>query len=250
VIVNARMYSATPQAKAAWKTLLGEVLARAGLDWKVIDYDPPAPLAALWERSDLGCVMMCGLPYSQRRPRPTLVAAPIPSPPRYGGRPVYFTDIAVRADSKFYRLEDTFGGVVGVTLPDSMSGYVALRRHLAPHGRNLYRKEVSGLLNARKVIEALDEGRIDLGPLDSYYYDLLKAGDPAFAAKVRIIDSTRAAPIPPLIATAKIAPRELQRLRAALLAVGGREELLLKGFAVPAPQDYDGLQPWTGEETP
>jgi ABC-type phosphate/phosphonate transport system substrate-binding protein len=242
VIVNARMYSATPQAKAAWKALLQSVLQQAGLlGWEVLDYDAPAPLSELWARPDLGAAMMCGLPYSQRRPRPTLVAAPIPSPARYGGRPVYFTDIAVRSDSKFSKLEDTFGGVAGYTLPDSMSGCVAWRAHLSRYGKKLYRKAVGGFVNARQVIEALEQRRIDVGPLDSYYYDLLKAGDAELASKVRVIASTRAAPIPPLVATAALAPDVLGRLRAALLAVGECEALLLKGFAVPPEADYDAM---------
>lgn len=45
-VVNARMYSATPQAKQAWKALFREVLERAGLDWEILD-DAPAPLSAL-----------------------------------------------------------------------------------------------------------------------------------------------------------------------------------------------------------
>ena len=242
MIVNARMYSATPQAKAAWKKVLGGVIGRAGLDWELLDYDAPAPLSALWARDDLGAAMMCGLPYSQRRPRPQLVAAPIPSPARYGGRPIYFTDLAVRADAPYKTLEDTFGGVVGYTLPDSMSGCVALRAHLAPYGRKVYRQAVGGFVNARQVIEALDARRIDVGPLDSYYYDLLRAGDPELASKVCIIASTAAAPIPPLIATAVLAPEVLERLRAAFLAVEEQPELLLKGFAVPALSDYDQME--------
>lgn len=55
-----------------------------------------------------------------------------PSPERYANRAVYFTDVAVRADSPFMKIEDTFGHVVGYTLTDSMSGHVALRRHLLP----------------------------------------------------------------------------------------------------------------------
>jgi ABC-type phosphate/phosphonate transport system substrate-binding protein len=242
VIVNARMYSATPQAKAAWKRLLHGVLERAKLDWQVLDYDAPAPLSQLWARDDLGAAMMCGLPYSQRKPQPTLVAAPIPSPARYGGRPIYFTDVAVRSDAPYKTLEDTFGGVVGYTLPDSMSGCVALRAHLAAYGSKLYRQAVGGFVNARQVIDALDQRRIDIGPLDSYYYDLLKVGDPQFASKVRIIASTRAAPIPPLVATGAIAPDVLERLRAAFLAVEKEPALLLKGFAVPAPADYDEIE--------
>ena len=251
-IANARMYSATLTAKQAWKELLGWALHRAGLSWDLIDYDAPAPLTGLWARDDLGSVMMCGLPYSQRRPRPTLVAAPVPSPARYGGRPVYFTDIVVRRESPVRTLEETFGGVVGYTLEDSMSGCVALRRHLlayrTPARPQLYSAAVGGLLNARRVIEALSEGRIDVGPMDSYFHELLKAGDAALAERVRVLATTSAAPIPPLVATAPLAAGELERLRAALLEAGTvdslaaqRGALLLAGFAVPHSADYDAF---------
>ena len=159
LVANARMYSATPSVKADWKALLAWVLDRAGLPWDLIDYDAPAPLSVLWARDDLGLAMMCGLPFAQRGAQPTLVAAPIPSPARYGGKPVYFTDIVVRADAPYRDLEDTFGGVIGYTLADSMSGGVALRHHLAPYrraqGSRLYLKAVGELINARGVITAL-----------------------------------------------------------------------------------------------
>ena len=243
MIVNARMYSATPQAKAAWNKLLGWAIRRARLDWEVVDYEAPAPLSELWARDDLGGVMMCGLPYSQRSPRPRLVAAPVPSPARYGGRPIYFTDLAVRANASYRTLEDTFGGVVGFTLEDSMSGYVALRKHLLPYRKKgksgLYRAAVGGLVNARKVIEALDAGRIDVGPLDSYYHDLIRHTEPDFAAKVRVVATTAPAPIPPLVSTYD------GSLREALLAAGTAPELaaerailLLEGFAVPDEAGY------------
>ncbi|VTU15548.1 phosphonate ABC transporter, periplasmic phosphonate binding protein [Variovorax sp. PBL-H6] len=249
---NARMYSATASARADWKTLLAWVLARAELDWEVIDYDAPAPLSALWAREDLGLAMMCGLPFSERTPQPTLVAAPVPSPARYAGRPVYFTDIVVRADAPYQRLEDTFGGVVGYTLADSMSGGVALAHHLAPHreahGKRLFRKSVGSLIHARGVIDALAAGAIDVGPLDSYYHDLLRQGEPAFAQQVRTLASTEARPIPPLVATAALTPDELARLRRALQAstkapelLAVTERLLLAGFAMPDPADYDVL---------
>lgn len=243
MIVNARMYSATPQAKAAWKKILGWALRRAKLDWELLDYDAPAPLSTLWARTDLGGVMMCGLAYSQRKPRPALVAAPVPSPARYGARPIYFTDLAVRADAPYKTLEDTFGGVVGHTLEDSMSGYVALRRHLLPFRNreqpSLYRAAIGGFVNARKVIEALDEGKIDVGPLDSYYYDIIGHTEPHFAAKVRVIATTAPAPIPPLVSTGD------ESLRETLLSAGEapelaaeRDVLLLKHFAVPGEADY------------
>jgi len=107
------MYSVAPAAKAAWRELLEWILEHANLRMEFVDQEPPATLADLWARSDLGCAMMCGLPYSHRKPRPILLAAPVPSPERYADRAVYFTDIAVRADSPFVKIEDTFGHVVG-----------------------------------------------------------------------------------------------------------------------------------------
>lgn len=249
LLANARMYSVTASAKTDWKELLAWVLARADLPWDLVDYDAPAPLSILWARDDLGLAMMCGLPFAQRPERPVLVAAPLPSPARYGGKPVYFTDIVVRADAPYRSLEDTFGGILGFTLADSMSGGVALRCHLAPyrttHRPRLYRQAVGGLVNARGVIQALAAGRIDVGPLDSYYHDLLRVSDPASAAQVRIVASTQALPIPPMVATATLPAETLARLRQALRDTAAAPELtpvkgrlLLAGFAFPDPASY------------
>lgn len=261
LVANARMYSATPSVKSDWNELLAWTLARAGLACEVIDYDAPAPLAALWARNDLGLAMMCGLPFAQRPERPMLIAAPIPSPARYGGQAVYFTDIVVRTNSPYRTLEDTFGGVLGYTLADSMSGGVALRAHLLPyliaHGPRLYRKSVGALINARGVIDALVAGRIDAGPLDSFYHDLLRAHDPAFAAQVRTLSSTAALPIPPLVATANLPESVLNRLRRALQATTDAPELaplmrrlLLAGFFFPDAADYLPLAAMTDQTLP
>lgn len=251
-VANARMYSATPTVKADWAKLLAWVLAQASLPWEVIDYDAPAPLSVLWARNDLGLALMCGLPFAQRVERPILIAAPVPSPARYAGKPVYFTDIVVRADSPFQTLEDTFGGVIGYTLVDSMSGGVALRCHLegfrTPRRPRLYRKVIGGFVNARNVIDAVVAGEIDAGPLDGYYHDLLKRNDAAFAAQVRLVATTAAMPIPPFVATAKLSDSMLSRLRAALLAVSITPELVsvlerlqLSGFALAETESYKVL---------
>jgi ABC-type phosphate/phosphonate transport system substrate-binding protein len=256
-VVNARMYSVTAEAKADWHRVLGWALQRADLDWEIVDFDAPAPLAQLWARDDLGAAMMCGLPFAKREPRPTLVAAPLPSPPRYGGKPVYCTDIVVAVDSLHASIEDTFGGVVGYTLADSMSGAVALREHLLPlrakREARLFGVAVGGLVNARGVIDALADGRIDVGPLDSYSHDLLKHYHPVLAARVRTIASTPMRPIPPLVATAAIGADALARLRDALLGTPHASELAaamarlqLAGFAVPDPSDYDVLRAVAG----
>ena len=241
------MYSVTPASAGAWRTLIGWAAHAAGVPLEYVEHAPPKLLSELWARNDLGCVQMCGLPASLRTPAPTVLAAPQPSLPRYGGKAVYMSDIAVKADSPLRTLEDTFGGIAGYTLKDSQSGYFAFRTLLLTRYPGAkYRKIVGGLLNPRGVIKALAAGEIDVGPLDGYVFDLMRAGDPAFAAQVRVIASTDPTPMPPLVATAPLKPDQLERIRNAFLEVHkeasldeAREALLVERFVVPDISVYD-----------
>lgn len=248
MLINARMYSVTPECKAAWRSIIDWVLAKAELDARYEDHDPPKLLSDLWRREDLACVMMCGLPFSLRDPQPVVLAAPVPSPPRYGGKAIYWTDIAVRTDSKFQTLEETLGRRAGYTLKDSQSGYFAFRYYLLrkfPSPAAPYPHITGNLLNPRGVIKALAEGRIDVGPLDSYVHDLLKHSDPQFAGQVRVIETTDPTPMPPFVSTANLSDAAVERVRAAFLAVqaepslsSAREALLLERFIVPDASVY------------
>src|SRR5215210_1749342 len=61
--------------------------------------------------ADIG--FLCGLPYVElaRQPRPPveLLAAPVLRGTRYGGRPIYFSDVIVRADSPFRSFSELRG---------------------------------------------------------------------------------------------------------------------------------------------
>src|SRR2546421_3097903 len=218
MLANARMYSVTPAAAEAWRAVIGWAAREAGVPVEFVDHAPPKLLSDLWARNDLGVVQMCGLPASLRRPAPTILAAPQPSLPRYGGKAIYMSDIAVKADSPHRTVEDSFGGVAGYTLKDSQSGYYALRSFLLTRYPGAkYRQIVGGLLNPRGVIQALARGEIDVGPLDSYAFDLIRAGDPSSAAQVRVVASTDPTPMPPLVATASLSEAQIGALRAAFL---------------------------------
>jgi ABC-type phosphate/phosphonate transport system substrate-binding protein len=247
MLANARMYSVTPAAAEAWRAVIGWATRTAGVPVEFVEHAPPKLLSDLWAREDLGCVQMCGLPASRRKPAPTILAAPQPSLPRYGGKAVYMSDIAVRADSPFRKLEDTFGGVAGYTLKDSQSGYYAFRTLLlTKYPQAKYRKIVGGLLNPRGVIAALAKGEIDVGPLDGYVFDLIRAGDPQFASQVRVIESTDPTPMPPLVATASLPSEKTDRLRSAFQAAheepslaAALKTLLVERFVVPELRVYD-----------
>ena len=250
LLANARMYSVTAAAAAAWRELLAWLAARAQLPLAVVDYPAPKPLDELWKRSDLSCTLMCGLVRTLSFPRATPIAAPVVAMPRYRGLPIYFTDIVVRASSQLQSLEDTFGARVGYTVRDSQSGYVALREHLLPyreaHGKPLFREVIGPLISPRGVADALLNGRIDVGPLDSYAHDLIRKSEPQLADQLRTIATTGPAPIPLFVATAPLDNDVVQKLQDAFAQVAHagrlqplRDTLLVSKFVAPRAEDYE-----------
>jgi ABC-type phosphate/phosphonate transport system substrate-binding protein len=251
MFANARMYAINPAVADAWRALLEWVAARADVDFEVIDYPAPSPLPALWGRPDAACMFMCGYPLSHAQPQPRVLAAPVPSPDRYGGKPVYWTDIIVPIDSPITRLEDTFGRTFAYTTEDSQSGYQAPRRLFAPHahGAPLFAATIGPLVTPRRIVEAILAGDADAGPLDSYVHDLLRLHEPDVARRLRVVATTAPTPIPPLVAAPGIAPADAERIAAVLIAVGEtaaleavRSALQLKGFVRAAADDYRVLR--------
>ena len=228
-VANARLYALNAQAAASWRTLFAAVGERAGvaLEWR--EHPAPRPLHELWRRSDLGCAFVCGYPWVawSGADRPLALAAPRPSNPRSEGRAVYWSDIVVRADAPFERLEDLFGCRMAWTAADSQSGHQALRTLLAERsgGRPMFSATVGPLLTPRRVVEAVLAGEADAGPLDSYWHDLLRRHEGALAAQLRTVARTPPTPMP-LLACAVTMPADArERLIEALLEVGARDEL-------------------------
>lgn len=249
-IANSRMYNASAGVRAAWDRLFAFVRARSGIALDIIGHEPPAPLESLWRRPDLGCAFMCGWPFARAEPQPRIVCAPVPKPPRYGGKPVYVTDFVVRADSGFANLEATFGGRLAWTVGHSHSGYNAVRHHLlqfrTEERPRLYRETVGPLFAPQAVIEAVLDRRADVGPVDGWYLDILGRNDPGAVAGLRIVATTEPAPIPPLVAHPDLPEPDLLRLRQAFLTAGSEpsvlpilETLAISGFAVPDAGEYD-----------
>ena len=228
-VASARMYSWAPTLTAAWKRLLEWVSARAGNATQVLEIADPYPLEELWAREDLGCVFMCGYPWALRERRPHLLAAPVPSPSRYRGQPIYFTDFVVRADSPYTTLEDTFGGCLAYSIEHSHSGYNAARFHLLDYRRPdrpaLYGKVLGPLHRQLPVIDAVLDGRADVGPVDAYGLDLLRRHGADRAKRVRVVATTLEAPSAPLVASPMVDAATRARLIEALLAVHTAPEM-------------------------
>ncbi|MGO9925212.1 MAG: phosphate/phosphite/phosphonate ABC transporter substrate-binding protein [Mycobacterium sp.] len=257
-ITNARMYSVTPEVEESWKALLGRVLAMAGADFDYVPYPAPQPLEVLWERADLGCVFMCGYPIAFQLSEVVPIAAPIPSAPWAQGKPLYRSDLIVRKDSPFQRIEDTFGHRIGWTVEHSHSGFNALRHHLlayrTPERPALYREVRGNLITAHGILDEVLAGEIDVGPLDAYWHDLIRAYRPDLTDGIRVIGSTDLAPIPSFVASPGLPAETLVRLKAAFAATHHQpwfaplgETLHLAGFAPVELADFERNLAWDRE---
>ena len=221
MIANARMYAVSEPVEQAWRALLARLAERAGVAWSYVEHAPPTPISALWARPDCGCVFMCGFPYATSATRPHLLAAPVPSLPRYGDRPVYFTEFIVRTDANVHSLAQTFGSRLACMLPESNSGHNAPRHylleHAAPGARALYRPTASPTPTPLEVIDAVIGAQAEVGVVDSYVLDLLRLHSPERLAQLETVAVTPASPIPPLVASPGISGGTVARVRAALL---------------------------------
>lgn len=257
-IANARMYAVTPEVEARWRELLARVAREAEVELDYLPYPAPQPLEGLWKREDLGAVFMCGFPIALELAQVVPLAAPIPRAPWAHGRAVYRTDLIVRADAPFRTLEDTFGGRAGWTVAHSHSGFNAFRHHLLGYRTAtrpaLYGEMSGNLVTARRVLDDVREGRLDVGPLDAYWHLLIARHAPQLTRGIRVLASTESAPMPALVAGNGVAPDLAGRLRGAFEAAASRpwfaplaQQLLLEGFAPVSRESFAPLLEWDVE---
>jgi ABC-type phosphate/phosphonate transport system substrate-binding protein len=252
MIANARMYSLSPQVADLWRTLLAALIGRAGLEIELIEHLEPAPIDELWQRADMAAVFMCGLPYSRAEPRPELVVAPVPSPIEFRGAPQYWSELVVRKDSDLHRIEDTFGGRLALTTPDSQSGCLAALEYLQDAGGTfpLYGELIAPEITPLRAMRAVASGTADVAPIDSYAFCLAQAYRPELWAELRVVAKTAPTPIPPLVAsTGGLEPRALESLRNSFLEAHRipalhpvMEGLKLQRFVRPDPAAYDEMR--------
>jgi len=254
-IANARMYAVTPDVEARWCALLERITREAGVTLTYLPYPAPRPLEQLWSRDDLGAVFMCGYPIALQLAPVVPIAAPIPRAPWAAGRPLYRSDLIVRSDAPYRTLEDTFGRRAGWTVAHSHSGFNAFRHHLLAYRtaqrRELYHEMLGGLVTARNVLDAVHEGRIDVGPLDAYWHLLIARHAPELTAGIRVLTATEAAPMPAFVAAARAPAEMVAQLRAAFLGARTRrwfgafaDALLIEGFAEATQASYAPLLEW------
>ncbi len=238
-------------AVAAVAAYLAELLGRPvtfvnPIDWQERDRQLDAG------RIDLGWI--CGWPYvrKMRRQPPTLelLVAPVPAGERYGGRPIYFSDVVVRRDSPYQTFADLRGATWGYNEPGSQSGYNVARYHLALRGLTWeFFGRVVRTGAHQNSLRALLAGQLQASAIDSTVLETEFKRQPALRDQVRLIDVMGPSPVPPWVAQTRL-PADLRAtLRGALLDMhhnpAGQAALAvgdLARFAAVTDADYDAIR--------
>ena len=203
-------------------------------------------------RADLA--FLCGLPYVHLADAPTPVVAPVAAPilrgDRYGGRPIYFSDVIVAADSPFRSFEDLRGASWAFNEPDSQSGFGVVRAHLAALGepRGYFGRVVEAGFHDT-AIRMVAGGGVDGAAIDSQVLSIALRDEPDLHRRLRVVETMGPSTIQPVVASANLQPEMREAVRLALTSLGGdpasREPFargLLRAFVPVEDGDYDDIR--------
>jgi phosphonate transport system substrate-binding protein len=148
---------------------------------------------------------LCGLPYVRLRREASAiepVAAPVVQGARYGGRPIYFSDVVVSRASPAASFEDLRGCSWAYNEPDSHSGYLVTLFRLCQMG------ETSAFFGScqmtgfhQESLRRVAYGQVDASAIDSQVLSVELRDHPELAERVRVIDTLGPSTIQPLVAT-------------------------------------------------
>jgi phosphonate transport system substrate-binding protein len=200
---------------------------------------------------------LCGLAYVElvEEGEPLeAVAAPLLHGGRYGGRPVYYSDVIVRRDSPFRRFADLRGRSWSYNEPRSHSGYGVTRFRLVELGETagFFGQVVEAGWHERSV-RLVHAGEVDASAIDSHVLALTLRDRPELADGLRVIDSFGPSTVQP-VAVASWLPAPLKEaVRAALVGMAdepaGRAALargLVERFVPVTDACYDDLRRMRG----
>ena len=199
-----------PNVMPVYQAVTDEVERRIGIETELVvetDYE-----ACVDDRNEV--CFVCSLPYVEYERRGIAqalpIAAPVLSGERYGGRPVYFSDVIVHRDSPYRSFLDLRGRSWAYNEPLSQSGYGITRYHLLEIG------ETHGFFG--EVVEAgfheesmrlVAAGEVDASAIDSQVLEVAMRDDPGLARSLRVIDSLGPSTIQP-IAVSRRVPADLR----------------------------------------
>jgi phosphonate transport system substrate-binding protein len=164
---------------------------------------------------------LCGLAYvelvAEGEPLEA-VAAPLLQGGRYGGRPVYYSDVIVRRDSPFRRFADLRGRSWSYNEPRSHSGYGVTRYRLVELGETAgYFGQVVAAGWHERSVRLVHAGEVDASAIDSHVLALTLRDHPGLADGLRVIDSFGPSTVQPVVVASWLPGPLKEAVRAALV---------------------------------
>jgi phosphonate transport system substrate-binding protein len=150
------------------------------------------------------------------------VAAPVLIGDRYGGRPIYFSDVVVHADSRFERFADLRGATWAYNEPFSHSGYMVVWHHLLSigEGAGFFGRMVEAGFHSESL-RMVAEGTVDAAAIDSQVLAIELRDKPGLARHVRTIEAMGPSTIQPVVVSAsRLTAKERRSIVAALVGIG------------------------------
>jgi phosphate/phosphite/phosphonate ABC transporter binding protein len=166
-----------------------------------------------FERGEADLGVICGLPYvwlaARQRPPVEPLAAPVLAGDRYAGRPVYYSDVVVRRDSRVVRLEDLRGRSWAYNEPASHSGHTVTLYSLVRMGARpgFFARVVEAGFHQR-ALRLVAAGAVDAAAIDSQVLAIELRDHPDLDG-LRVIGSFGPSTIQPVVAASRL-PEQLK----------------------------------------
>jgi phosphonate transport system substrate-binding protein len=197
---------------------------------------------------------VCSLPYVTFERRGLDLAVPVAAPvlegERYGGRPIYFSDVIVQRDSPFRSFLELRRRSWAYNEPLSHSGYGITRYHLVTLGETngFFGKMVEAGFH-REAIRMVARGEVDGSAIDSQVLSIELRDHSDLAEQVRVVEALGPSTIQP-VAVSRRVPQDLREaIREALVTMAEnsavRERLsvaLVERFVAVDAGSYDDIR--------
>lgn len=218
----------------------------SGLSYDTVD--------RMLEAGAVQVAFVCGYPYVLNKDKPQssvkLMAAPVMADESYGGKPVYYSYIIVRKDSKAASFADLKGQRFVFNETISNSGYNMPRAKLVEmHETNGFFSAVERSGSHEESIRMVAEGKADASAIDSLVFDYARFTNQPYIEKVKIIDKLGPAAIPPVVYSPKLSPELAKKIQSALLGMDKDAEgqailkrAYLKQFVEVSDEQYNDVR--------
>jgi len=170
--------------------------------------------------------------------------------PSYLGRPVYYSDVVVRADRPWRSFDALRGRSWAYNDPDSHSGYNVTRAALVRRGetRGFFGRVVEAGFHQR-ALRMVAAGEVDAAAIDCQVLAIELRDQAELGRQIKLIDALGPSTIQPIVAAGRLPAALRADLRAALLALadepGAREQLgfgFVDRLAAVTDADYDDIR--------